>query len=106
MIQLGISAFYHDSAACIVKDGKVIAAVEEERFTEIKHDDRFPTNAINWCMIEAGIDDLNSIDEVCWYEDPKVKKDRVLTTFNKHFINTFKNKLHLAFNTFSISILA
>ena len=77
MIQLGISAFYHDAAACIVKDGKVIAAVEEERFTEIKHDDRFPTNAINWCMNEAGIDDLNSIDEVCWYEDPKVKKDRV-----------------------------
>ena len=61
MIQLGISAFYHDAAACIVKDGKVIAAVEEERFTEIKHDDRFPTNAINWCMNEAGIDDF-SID--------------------------------------------
>ena len=98
MIQLGISAFYHDSAACIVKDGKVIAAVEEERFTEIKHDDRFPTNAINWCMNEAGIDDLNSIDEVCWYEDPKVKKDRVLTTFNKHFITTFKNRIKFLIN--------
>ena len=95
MIQLGISAFYHDSAACIVKDGKVIAAVEEERFTEIKHDDRFPTNAINWCMNEAGIDDLNSIDEVCWYEDPKVKKDRVLTTFNKHFFTSFKNRIKI-----------
>ena len=47
MIQLGISAFYHDSAACIVKNGKVIAAVEEERFTEIKHDNRFPVNSIN-----------------------------------------------------------
>ena len=93
MIQLGISAFYHDSAACIVKNGKVIAAVEEERFTEIKHDDRFPVNSINWCMEEAGIEDLNSIDEVCWYEDPKVKKDRVLTIFNKRFFTTFKNRI-------------
>ena len=93
MIQLGISAFYHDSAACIV-----IAAVEEERFTEIKHDDRFPVNSITWCMKEAGIDDLNAIDEVCWYEDPKVKKDRVLTTFNKHFITTFKNRINFLIN--------
>lgn len=98
MIQLGISAFYHDSAACIVKNGKVIAAVEEERFTEIKHDDRFPINSINWCMSEAGIEDLNSIDEVCWYEDPKVKKDRVLTIFDKRFFSTFKNRIKFLFN--------
>ena len=51
MIQLGISAFYHDSAACIVIDGKVIAAVEEERFTEIKHDAAFPVNAIKWLSL-------------------------------------------------------
>lgn len=98
MIQLGISAFYHDSAACIVKNGKVIAAVEEERFTEIKHDDRFPVNSINWCMEEAGIEDLNSIDEVCWYEDPKVKRNRVLTVFNKRFFSTFKNRVKFLIN--------
>jgi len=98
MIQLGISAFYHDSAACIVIDGKVIAAVEEERFTEIKHDDRFPVRAINWCMSEAGIEDLNSIDEVCWYEDPKVKKNRVLTIFNKRFFSTLKNRFKFLLN--------
>ena len=98
MIQLGISAFYHDSAACIVKNGKVIAAVEEERFTEIKHDDRFPVNSISWCMREAGIEDLNSIDEVCWYEDPKVKRDRVLTIFNKRFFTTFKSRIKFLIN--------
>jgi carbamoyltransferase len=49
-------------------------------------------------MKEAGIDDLNAIDEVCWYEDPKVKKDRVLTTFNKHFITTFKNRINFLIN--------
>jgi carbamoyltransferase len=103
MIQLGISAFYHDSAACIVKNGKVIAAAEEERFTEIKHDDSFPTNAINWCMQEAGIEDLNTIDEVCWYEDPKVKKDRVLTIFNKRFFSTFKNRFKFLYNYYFLS---
>ena len=92
MIQLGISAFYHDSAACIVLDGKVIAAAEEERFTEIKHDDSFPVNAIAYVLSEAGIEDINEINEVCWYEDPKVKKDRVLKTFNKRFFKTFRNR--------------
>ena len=91
MIQLGISAFYHDSAACIVKDGKVIAAVEEERFTEIKHDNRFPVSSINWCMQEAGIEDLNSIDEVCWYENPKVKKI-VLTNTKLFFLSVSFSK--------------
>ena len=52
MIKLGISAFCHDSAACIVKDGKIIAAAEEERFTGIKHDYSFPKNAINYCLKE------------------------------------------------------
>ena len=50
MIKLGISAFYHDSAACIVVDGRVIAAAEEERFTGLKHDHSFPVNAIKWCL--------------------------------------------------------
>ena len=88
MIQLGIAAFYHDSAACIVKDGKVVAAVEEERFTEIKHDAAFPINAIKWCLKEARIK-ITDIDEVCWYENPETKKDRVNKIFNKRPFTTF-----------------
>jgi len=98
MIQLGISAFYHDSAACIVSYGKVIAAAEEERFTEIKHDDSFPVNSIIWCLNKAGIEDINQIDEICWYENPKTKKNRVLTTFNKHFFSTLKNRGKFLYN--------
>lgn len=91
MIQLGISAFYHDSAACIVKDGKVLAAAEEERFTEIKHDNSFPLNAINWCLRYCNLT-LQDIDEVDWYEIPDVKKDRVLRTFKKRWWKTRKLK--------------
>lgn len=89
MIQLGISAFFHDSAACLVKDGKVIAAAEEERFTEIKHDSSFPTNAIKW-LLEYTKTTIESIDTVCWYEDPAKKDKRVYSTFNRHFFKTFK----------------
>ena len=78
MLQLGISAFYHDSAACIVRDGKVICAIEEERFTEIKHDDSFPVNAISWVLKQAKIRHISEIDEVCWYENPEIKKDRAI----------------------------
>lgn len=91
MIQLGISAFYHDSAACIVKDGKVLAAVEEERFTEVKHDNSFPVNAINWCLKYCNLT-LNDIDEVDWYEIPGLKKERVLKTFRKRWWKTRKLK--------------
>ena len=55
MYTLGISCYYHDSAAAVLKDGKVVAAVEEERFSRIKFDDGFPKLAINWCLKEAGI---------------------------------------------------
>jgi carbamoyltransferase len=89
MIQLGISAFFHDAAACLVKDGKVLAAAEEERFTEIKHDDSFPINSINWLLEYCKID-IKDIDEVCWYEDPSVKHNRIVKTFNKHFFKTWK----------------
>ena len=88
MIQLGISAFYHDSAACLVKNGKVIAAAEEERFTEIKHDSSFPYNAIDW-LLKSNKLKIKDINQVCWYENPKLKKDRVLKTFRKHFFKTF-----------------
>lgn len=91
MVQLGISAFYHDSAACIVVDGKVLAAAEEERFTEIKHDSSFPFNAIKWTLDYTGYT-IQDIDEVCWYERPDLKKDRVLTTFKKHWWKTLKLK--------------
>jgi carbamoyltransferase len=88
MIKLGISAFYHDSAACITVNGKVIAAVEEERFTEIKHDYSFPVNSIEWCLQHARVK-LNQINEVHWYENPETKDNRVRTTFAKKPFKTF-----------------
>ena len=88
MIKLGISAFYHDSAACIVRDGEVIAAVEEERFTGIKHDSSFPKKSINWLLNYCNIK-ADDIDEVHWYENPEIKDDRVKTIFNKRPIRTF-----------------
>jgi len=91
MIQLGISAFFHDAAACIVKDGKILAAVEEERFTEIKHDASFPYHAIKWLLNYTGLT-VKDIDEVCWYERPDLKKDRVLKTFKKHWWKTLRLK--------------
>jgi len=91
MIQLGISAFYHDSAACLVKDGKVVLGAEEERFTKIKHDSSFPFETIKWIFKESKLS-WKDIDEVCWYENPDLKKDRVLKTFKKHFFKTYFTK--------------
>ena len=88
MYTLGISAFYHDAAACLFKDGKIVAAAEEERFTEIKHDASFPINAMNWCLDEARIN-LGQVDEVRWYENPITKEDRVLSIFSKRPLRTF-----------------
>ena len=87
MVQLGISAFYHDSAACLVVNGQVMAAAEEERFTGIKHDDSFPINAIKYCLEEGRIK-LADIKEVCWYEKPKKKEERVYKIFNKRPLRT------------------
>src|ERR671936_579890 len=56
MIILGISAYYHDSAACLLRDGEIVAAAQEERFSRKKHDHRFPSEASAWCLAEAGID--------------------------------------------------
>jgi carbamoyltransferase len=80
MILLGISCFYHDSAACIIKDGKIIAAAQEERFTRKKHDPSFPTKAIEYCLYQAGkkIDDL---DAVVFYDKPLLKFERLLETY-------------------------
>lgn len=92
MIQLGISAFYHDAAACLVRDGIVLGAVEEERFTGVKHDMSFPIHSIHWLLSEFGYN-IHTIDEVCWYEDPKLKQDRVLSIFKKHPVKNFLNRI-------------
>ena len=72
MYILGISAYYHDSAACIIKDGKILAAAQEERFTRKKHDQSFPINAINYCLMESGIESYN-LDLVAFYDKPFFK---------------------------------
>jgi len=90
---LGISCLYHDAAACLVKDGKVVAATEEERFTRKKHDNSFPTNAIKYCL-EQGKISIEDINYVVFYEKPIMKFDRILNshleTFPKSFWTFFK----------------
>nr|VFK19159.1 MAG: carbamoyltransferase [Candidatus Kentron sp. LPFa]VFK33646.1 MAG: carbamoyltransferase [Candidatus Kentron sp. LPFa] len=80
MYILGISAFYHDSAACVLKDGEIIAAAQEERFTRKKHDAGFPHHAIQYCLQEANIA-ARQIDNVVFYEKPFVKFERLLETY-------------------------
>jgi carbamoyltransferase len=77
---LGISAFYHDSAACLVRDGCIVAAAQEERFTRRKHDDRFPQNAVDYCLAEGGIGP-EGLDFVAFYDKPLLKFDRLLETY-------------------------
>jgi carbamoyltransferase len=77
---LGISAFYHDSAAAIIVDGKIIAAAQEERFTRKKHDASYPKNAINYVLKESGLK-LNEVDHVVFYEKPFLKFERLLETY-------------------------
>ena len=78
MYILGISCFYHDGAAALIKDGKIVAAAEQERFSRKKHDFSFPKNAIEYCLREAGIT-INEVDHVGFYEKPLVKFDRILS---------------------------
>lgn len=77
---LGISAYYHDSAACLVVDGEIIAAAQEERFTRKKHDQNFPKNAIEYCLTEAGCSP-SEIDYVVFYDKPFLKFERLLETY-------------------------
>ena len=77
---LGISAYYHDSAACLVVDGKIIAAAQEERFTRKKHDENFPVNAINYCLTEARLS-AQQIDYVVFYDKPFLKFERLFETY-------------------------
>ena len=80
MIILGISAYYHDSAACLVIDGEIKAAAQEERFTRKKHDSRFPSNAIIYSLSEAKIIS-KEVDYVVFYDKPFLKFERLLETY-------------------------
>lgn len=80
MIVLGISAFYHDSAAALVRDGVVVAAAQEERFSRKKHDSGFPLNAVKWCLEGAGIS-AGDVDHVAFYDKPFLKFERLMETY-------------------------
>lgn len=80
MYILGISAFYHDSAAVLLNDDEIVAAAQEERFTRKKHDASFPANAIKYCITEAGIS-VNELDAVVFYDKPFIKFERLLETY-------------------------
>jgi carbamoyltransferase len=77
---LGISAFYHDSAATITQNGEIIAAAQEERFTRIKHDPAFPTKAVEYCLMESGLT-LDKLDAIVFYDKPLLKFERLLETY-------------------------
>src|SRR5689334_4567237 len=77
---LGISAFYHDSAAALIEDGEPVAAAQEERFSRKKHDAGFPRHAIGYCLREGGVS-LDDVDYVCFYEKPFLKFERLLETY-------------------------
>src|SRR5687768_2861690 len=77
---LGISAFYHDSAAALVVDGRIVAAAQEERFTRKKHDPDFPRNAAEYCLREAGLKAAD-LDYVAFYDKPLTKFERLLETY-------------------------
>ncbi|TNE51666.1 MAG: hypothetical protein EP344_16565, partial [Bacteroidetes bacterium] len=80
MYILGISAFYHDAAAAILRDGEVVAAAQEERFTRKKHDPSFPANTVRFCLEEAGLT-IDQLDAVAFYDKPLLKFERLLETY-------------------------
>jgi carbamoyltransferase len=77
---LGISAFYHDSAAALVRDGDIVAAAQEERFTRKKHDSRFPDHAVAWCLAESGVR-FQDLEHIVFYDKPFLKFERLLETY-------------------------
>ena len=77
---LGISCFYHDSAATLLKNGEIIAAAQEERFTRIKHDSKFPFEAIKYCLNQSSCK-LNELDYIVFFEKPFLKFERLLETY-------------------------
>ena len=89
MYILGISCYYHDSAVCLIKDGKIIAAAEEERFTRKKHDNSFPINAIKFCLEYEKIS-INEINSISFYEKPLLKFQRIINQHLKMAPFSFK----------------
>ena len=87
---LGISAYYHDSAAALVEDGRIVAAAQEERFSRKKHDSRFPTQAIDYCLTEAGTG-LGGVERVVFYDKPFLKFERLLETYTTFAPRGFKS---------------
>jgi carbamoyltransferase len=87
---LGISAYYHDSAAALLRDGDIVAAAQEERFSRRKHDPRFPAHAIRYCLEEAGIG-LQQVDQIVFYDKPLVKFERLLETYLSYAPNGFRS---------------
>jgi carbamoyltransferase len=87
---LGISAFYHDSAAAIIVDGEIIAAAQEERFTRKKHDASYPKRAISYVLKEAGLK-LSEVNHVVFYEKPFLKFERLIETYTSFSPSGFKS---------------
>jgi carbamoyltransferase len=88
MIVLGISCYFHDSSACLIKDGEIIAAAAEERFTRIKHDNSFPKKSIEFCLDSLGIS-ANEIDVISFYEKPFIKFERIISQYIEHFPKSY-----------------
>src|SRR5499433_3234680 len=89
MIILGISCFFHDAAAALLRDGELLAAAEEERFTRKKHDFEFPTNAIEFCLRTGGVE-ARDLDYVVFFEKPFVKFERLLLTSLQTFPKSYR----------------
>ena len=87
---LGISAFYHDSAAALIEDGQIVAAAQEERFTRRKHDASFPAHAIRYCLATAKVD-FDGIDHVVFFEKPLIKFERLVETYLANAPRGFKS---------------
>ena len=87
---LGISAFYHDSAAALIKNGKIVAAAQEERFSRIKHDQKYPFNAIKYILDEANLK-LNEVEHIVFFEKPFLKFERLLETYMAFAPKGFKS---------------
>ena len=92
---IGISCFYHDSAAALITNGRIISAAQEERFTRIKHDASFPFNSITFCLNSANLE-LSNIDAIVFYEKPFIKFERLL--------ETYLQKVPFGFSSFKIAI--
>jgi carbamoyltransferase len=97
MYILGISAFYHDSAACLFRNNTLLGAAEEERFTGIKGDSSFPLKTIKWLFRSNGIS-IDDISVICWYENPDLKKERIIENFKKHPIKNLPRIIRWIFN--------